>query len=186
MRSPCLCGMLLAGLLVVGSEARGQMRPMVPPAPIVVPQIPHVPQLLPQPLPRPTLIAPSLTPLTPAVSPIAASPTQPKPPVVRQNPPVLPNRDDDRRIQTGASNPPDDDPAWMSRALDTMSNEHPGWTGNIDVTPPPPPPPLNIPAAPLPATAPEEAKTPWSGPVVLIVMIALAAFGLGRMSRARR
>jgi hypothetical protein len=171
----------LLGLMATTGHA--QIRPIAPIAPIPVTPVPIAPMpIAPMPLtPRiPVIVSPQPLPLPqPVRLTPAPMPTRPEPPMVRENPPVLPTRHDDAN----------DDPLWMDKALDRMSKER-GTLSGIDVTsqvvPPPPPPDLTpVPVVPLRSESSKESEPPRTNWVIAGLLVAAVAFAMGRKSRGR-
>lgn len=173
------------GLLVLaGTAAHAQIRPIAPVAPIPVVPVPIAPvPIAPLPLrPQiPVIVSPQPVPLPQPVrlTPVP-SPTRPEPPVLRENPPVLPTRHDDAN----------DDPLWMHKALDRMSKERGPWNESaaappLQVSAPPPPDLTPVPIVPLPSKSSEPSEPSRATWVIAGLLIAAAAYALGRKSRAR-
>ena len=172
---------VVAGLLGVMASPAFAIRAVAPVAPdagggqrcqsplALEPSYRIVSALQPMPAPVPTFRAPA---------PIAM-PTRPEPPVVRENPPVLPTRHDDDQ-------PKDEDPMWMYKAMNNITKEQRGWSPPVAVPPPPPPPLAVPPLAVLPGQTDtsERPRSPrWL--VMAAALVALGAFAFGRASRRR-
>jgi hypothetical protein len=163
--------------------ASAQVRPLVPiVAPPVVGPMPQLPTPLAQPLGphvSPPVLQPHAVPALPQL-PTAVVPTRPAPPVVHDNPPIIPyHRNDDVRPAASRSNGKKDDPMWMHRALDPVGKEEPATNVAYERTVHPPPPP-----APAPSGKKEDPSGTWNW-LILALLIAGVAFGLGRASRDR-
>jgi hypothetical protein len=187
LRTLLECGAAVGLAAWLASTAAAQFRPVAPITPMPVTPVPIAPMpiapmpITPLPL-RPALPSP-LTPVItmPAPAPSPFVPTRPEPPVVRENPPVLPTRHDD--------SPKTDDPFWMSKELDKLNKERKEWKVTYDVSqaPPPPPPPLDIPRIPIVPTSKESSDDKqWTNWLVLAAMlVGSGAFALGRVTRRR-